>query len=152
MDGATIAFSVLAAIASFVIAALVIGREARRLDSVAPRAVYDFDQAIEFVADRLPPETQARLTFDELRVLLKLHMRWIHEKGLQPADVIDRPQDITDVIVLGEETLTAYLLGKAEESRIEVLDDVDVVHVVRAHLAYFESIGAVGPSASSNDL
>mgnify|MGYP003336911774 FL=1 len=152
MNGATIAFSVLGAVASFVIAAVVIGREARRLDSVAPRAVYDLDQAIEFVADRLPPETQARLTFDELRVLLKLHMRWIHEKGLQPADVIDRPQDITDVIVLGEETLTAYLLGKAEESRIEVLDDVDVVHVVRAHLAYFESIGAVGPSASSNDL
>jgi len=152
MNGATIAFSVLAAIASFVIAAVVIGREARRLDSVAPRAVYDLDQAIEFVADRLPTDTQARLTFDELRVLLKMHMRWIHEKGLQPADVIDRPQDITDVIVLGEETLTAYLLGKAEESRIEVLDDVDVVHVVRAHLAYFESIGAVGPSASSNDL
>jgi hypothetical protein len=152
MDGVTIAFSVLAALASFVIAAVVIGREARRLDSVAPRAVYDLDQAIEFVADRLPAETQARLTFDELRVLLKLHMRWIHDKGLQPADVIDRPQDITDVIVLGEETLTAYLLGKAEESRIEVLDDVDVVHVVRAHLAYFEMIGAIGPSASSNDL
>ena len=152
MDGVTIAFSVLAALASFVIAAVVIGREARRLDSVAPRAVYDLDQALEFVADRLPAETQARLTFDELRVLLKLHMRWIHDKGLQPADVIDRPQDITEVIVLGEETLTAYLLGKAEESRIEVLDDVDVVHVVRAHLAYFEMIGAVGPSASSNDL
>jgi hypothetical protein len=152
MDGVTIAFSVLAALASFVIAAVVIGREARRLDSVAPRAVYDLDQAIEFVADRLPAETQARLTFVELRVLLKLHMRWIHDKGLQPADVIDRPQDIMEVIVLGEETLTAYLLGKAEESRIEVLDDVDVVHVVRAHLAYFEMIGAVGPSASSNDL
>ena len=152
MDGVTIAFSVLAALASFVIAAVVIGREARRLGPVAPRAVYDLDQAIEFVADRLPAETQARLTFDELRVLLKLHMRWVHDKGLQPADVIDRPQDITDVIVLGEETLTAYLLGKAEESRIEVLDDVDVVHVVRAHLAYFEMIGAVGPSASSNDL
>ena len=47
MDGVTIAFSVLAALASFVIAAVVIGREARRLDSVAPRAVYDLDQAIE---------------------------------------------------------------------------------------------------------
>jgi uncharacterized membrane protein len=152
MDGVTIAFSVLAALASFAIAAVVVGREARRLDSVAPRAVYDLDQAIEFVADRLPPDTQARLTFDELRVLLKMHMRWIHDKGLQPADVIDRRQDITDVIVLGEETLTAYLLGKAEESRIEVLDDVDVVHVVRAHLDYFESIGAVGPRASNNDL
>ncbi len=152
VSGVTVVFAVLAAVASFVIAAVVIGREARRLDAVAPRAVYDLDQAIEFVADRLPADTQARLTFEELRTLLKLHMRWLHDKGLQPADVIDRPQDIEEVIVLGEETLTAYLLGKAEEARIEVLDDVDVVHVVRAHLAYFDSIGAVGPSASSNDL
>ena len=45
MDGVTIAFSVLAALASFAIAAVVVGREARRLDSVAPRAVYDLDQA-----------------------------------------------------------------------------------------------------------
>jgi hypothetical protein len=76
----------------------------------------------------------------------------MHDKGLQPADVIDRKQDIDSTLVVGEETLTAYLIGKAEESNIEVLDDVDVVHVVRAHLDYFEAIGAVGPSASTNDL
>jgi hypothetical protein len=35
---------------------------------------------------------------------------------------------------------------------VQLLDDVDVVHVVDAHLAYFEAIGAVGPTASSNDL
>jgi hypothetical protein len=79
-------------------------------------------------------------------------MRWMHEKGLQPADVVDRKQDILSTLVVGEETLTAYLLGMAEETEINVLDDVDIVHVVRAHLAYFEAIGAVGPSASSNDL
>ena len=61
-------------------------------------------------------------------------------------------QDITESVVFGEETLTAYLLGEAAGARIEVLDDVDVVHVVRAHLDYFEAIGAVGPSASSTDL
>jgi hypothetical protein len=76
----------------------------------------------------------------------------MHEKGLQPADVVDRKQDILSTLVVGEETLTAYLLGMAEETKINVLDDVDIVHVVRAHLAYFEAIGAVGPSASSNDL
>jgi hypothetical protein len=79
-------------------------------------------------------------------------MQWMHEKGLQPADVIDRKQDINSTLVVGEETLTAYLIGKAEESNIDVLDDVDLVHVVRAHLDYFEAIGAVGPSASTNDL
>ena len=136
----------------FVIAAIVIGREAHRLDALAPRAVYDIDEATSFVADRLPADSQARLTYAELRKMLVLHMGWLHSKGLQPQDVIDRRQDITESVVFGEETLTAYLLGEAAEARIEVLDDVDVVHVVRAHLDYFEAIGAVGPSASSTDL
>ena len=136
----------------FVIAAIVIGREAHRLDAVAPRAVYDLDEATSFVADRLPADSQARLTYAELRKMLVLHMGWLHSKGLQPQDVIDRRQDITESVVFGEETLTAYLLGQAAQERIEVLDDVDVVHVVRAHLDYFEAIGAVGPSASSTDL
>ena len=129
-----------------------IGREAHRLDALAPRAVYDIDEATSFVADRLPPDSQARLTYAELRKMLVLHMGWLHSKGMQPQDVIDRRQDISESVVFGEETLTAYLLGQAAEARIEILDDVDIVHVVRAHLDYFEAIGAVGPSASSTDL
>jgi hypothetical protein len=147
----TVVFIVVAAVLVFAIASVTIGREARRLDAVAPRAVYEIDEATEFVADRLPPDTQARLTYEELRKLLVLHMRWLHANGLQPSNVVDRRQDIDDVVVVGEETLTAFLLGQAEGARIEVLDDVDVVHVVRAHLAYFDAIGAVGPSATDTD-
>jgi uncharacterized membrane protein YccC len=151
MPAVTILFSIAAAIAVFAIAAITIGREARRLDAVAPRAVYDLDEAVEFVAARLPAESQARLTYDELRKMLKAHMRWLHSKGLQPKDVIDRKQDIAEPVVVGEETVTAYLLGEAESLRIEVLDDVDVLHVVRCHLDYFEAIGAVGPRATDTD-
>jgi len=152
MSAITLVFAALSAVSTFVIAAVVIGREALRLDSVAPRAVYDPDEATKFVADHLPEGTQSRLTYDELRKLLILHMRWMHEKGLQPSDVVDRKQGIDSTLVVGEETLAAYLFGKAEEANIELLDDVDVVHVVRAHLDYFDAIGAVGPSASINDL
>ncbi len=152
MSAVTIVFAVTASICVFVIAAVVIGREAHRLDGVAPRTVYQLDEAIEFVAERLPPDTQARLTLDELRKLLVLHMEWLQLKGLQPRDVVDRPQDIIDVVVVDEDNLTAYLLGEAEKVRVDVLDDVDIVYVVRAHLDYFEAIGAVGPSASSSDL
>ena len=84
--------------------------------------------------------------------MLAMHMAWLELKGLQPRDVIDRRQDITESVIIAEDELTAYLLGNAADARIEVLDDVDVVHVVRAHLDYFEAIGAVGPSASSTDL
>ena len=133
----------------FVVAAVSIGREAHRLDAVAPRAVYMLDDAVAFVAAQLPAESQARLTFDEVQQLLVAHMRWLHAKGLQPRDVIDRPQDIDDELVVSEDTITAWLLGEAERLQIELLDDVDAVRVVQAHLAYFEEIGAVGPRASS---
>ncbi len=140
---------VIAAALVFAIAAVTIGREARRLDSVAPRAIYELEQATQFVADRLPSDTQARLTYAELRKLLVFHMRWLHDRGLQPEGVIDRRQDIVDEVVIDEQTVAAYLLGAAEQNRIEILEDVDVVHVVQAHLEYFSAIGAIGPQ--SND-
>ncbi|NBP50927.1 MAG: hypothetical protein EBU70_07060 [Actinobacteria bacterium] len=148
MDPVTLAFVAASAAATFAIAAVAVGREARRLDAVAPRAVYDPDEAASFVADRLPPSTQSRLTPAELDSLLRLHLRWMHDHGLQPRDVVDRRQDIVDRVVAAEEVLVAHLLGGAAAAGVEVLDDVDVLHVVRAHLAYFEAIGAVGPSAS----
>ena len=147
MELITWVFVVAAAIVTFLIAAVVVGREAHRLDAVAPRSVYLIDEVVEFVAEYLPPETQARLTPDELEQLLTFHMRWLHSKGLQPTNVIDRRQDIADLIVVGEDDLTAYLLGEADRAGIEIIDDVDVVNVVDAHLAYFEAIGAVGPKA-----
>ena len=149
MSAVLIVASIIAAALVFAIAAVIIGREARRLDSVAPRAVYELEQATKFVADNLPSETQARLTFAELRKLLVFHMRWLHDKGLQPAGVVDRRQDIVDEVVIDEQTLTAYLLDAAEKNNIEILDDVDAVYVVKAHLKYFDAIGAIGPQ--SND-
>lgn len=152
MSVVTVIFAIVALVSVFVVASVVIGREAHRLDAVAPRATYQLVEAVNFVAARLPPETQSRLTLDELNKLLLLHMAWMRLQGLQPQNVVDRPQDITETVVVGEETLTAYLLGEAEKAQIDVLEDVDVVYVVRAHLDYLDAIGAVGPSASSTDL
>jgi hypothetical protein len=147
MEPITWVFLVLAAVVTFAIAAGVVGREAHRLDAVAPRSVYVVDEAVEFVAEYLPTESQARLTPDELEQLLTFHMRWLHAKGLQPTNVVDRRQDISDLVIVGEDDLTAYLLAEAERNGVQLLEDVDVVYVVDAHLAYFEAIGAVGPKA-----
>src|SRR5262245_4799969 len=152
MEPVTIVFGVLAAIAVFVIAAVVVGREAHRLDAVAPRVVYRLDEAVDFVADRLPPATQARLTPAELEQLLVFHLRWLHSKGLQPVNVVDRRQDITTPTVITEDTLTGYLLGEADREGVELLDDVDAVAVAEAHLDYLEAIGAVGPPADDPDV
>ena len=152
MPAITWVFVVAAAVAVFVIAAVVVGREAHRLDGVAPRSVYIPEEALEFVAEYLPAESQARLRPDELEQLLTMHMRWLHAKGLQPTNVIDRRQDISTPVVVSEDDVVAYLLGQADQARIEIIDDVDIVNVVDAHLAYFEAIGAVGPPAADPDV
>jgi hypothetical protein len=151
MEPVTIVFAVLAGLAVFVIAAVVVGREAHRLDAVAPRVVYLLDEAVDYVADHLPPASQARLTPAEVEQLLVFHLRWLHAKGLQPVDVVDRRQDIATPTVITEDTLTGYLLGEADREGVELLDDVDAVAVVEAHLDYLAAIGAVGPPADDPD-
>ena len=143
-------FIVIAAIGVFLIAALTIGREARRLDAMAPRAVYQLEQAADFVAMSLPEITQARLTMEELEKLLVLHMNWLHSKGLLPAKAVDQRQDISTPIVVTEDSLIAYLLGESDKAGIQIMDDVDLVNVTDAHLAYFNAIGAVGPVADES--
>jgi hypothetical protein len=148
----TIVFAVVAALVTFAIAAIAVGREAHRLDAVAPRAVYLLDEAVDYVSDRLPPESQARLTPFEVEQLLVFHMQWLHSKGLQPDDVTDRRQDIDETVVINEDALTAYLLGEADRTGIDLLDDVDAFNVAEAHLDYLRAIGAVGPQAPFDDV
>jgi hypothetical protein len=149
MSGVTIFFIVLSAVLVFMIAAGTVGREAHRLDAVAPRVVYEIEEAVQFVADRLPADTQARLTFDEVQVLLREHLNWMATKGLQPEKPVDQVQNISEPVVVDEDILTAHLLAHAGERGVEIVEDVDIVRVVDAHLAYFAAIGAVGPHAEA---
>ena len=152
MSVAGLVLVVVLGVAVFAIAALAIGRESHRLDAIAPRSVYVVEEAVEYVADRLPAVSQAQLTHDDVRMLLVAHMRWLYAKGLQPDDVVDRPQDLTDhPVVVEDTTAVGFLIGESEQAGL-ALDDVDVAHVVDAHLAYFDAIGAVGEEAADPDV
>ena len=101
---------------------------------------------------RLPEASQARLTPEDVDELLRAHLRWMHEHGLQPDKADDARQTIDEQVVISDDALVAYLLAEAERVGVELLDDVDAVNVVDAHLAYFEAIGAVGPQAPLDDV
>ena len=103
------------------------------------------------MADRLPAASQARLTPGEVDELLRAHLRWMHDNGLQPDKAVDARQNSDEHVVISDDALVAYLLSEAERVGVELLDDVDAVNVVDAHLAYFEAIGAVGPQAPLDD-
>ncbi len=103
---------VVAAVIVFVIAAVVIGRESHRLDAVAPRTVYVFEEAVDYVADHLPEASQARLTRDEVARLLRWHMAVLREKGLLPPEVVDRRQDIDAPVVIEDVGVVGALLAE----------------------------------------
>jgi len=152
MEPVTWAFAAVTAMIIFAIAAGTVGREAHRLDAIAPRAAYQLDEAVDFVCDRLPEDSQARLTPEEVEQLLVFHLQWLHSQGLQPDTAVDQVQSIDETVVITEDALTAYLIGESERTGVELLDDVDAVNVVAAHLGYFEAIGAVGPQAPLDDV
>ena len=125
-----IVFAVLAAVLVFVIAAVAIGRETARLSEQSPRPVFDMDEAVEWVADRLPPAVTAELSHDDVRQIL----RWsLDQLSVQPTD---------EVLVVDDETL-AYVLVRARDAG-QRWTEQQIQSVLDVQLAYLEVIGAAG--------
>lgn len=96
-------------------------------------AVFDMAEAVAFIADRLPPETQARISHDDVRWVL-----------LADADLLEAVEGTGEI---DEDEAVARILELADASGRE-LEDRDVVAVVDARLGYLEAIGAIGPQAA----
>ena len=128
----------------FVIAAVVVGREATRLAAQPPRPVFDLETAVTYVADHLPFEVSSQLSHDDVRQLIRWHLDYFRIRGVSANGDTD---EITaaPVVVGGSETVD-YLLGRARDAGLEV--DAPQVHaVVEWQMSYLRSIGAIGPPA-----
>lgn len=161
-----------------VIALVVVGRETARL-AVQPRpAVFDLAEAVEFIADRLPLDTQARISHQDVRWLLLADADLLEEATADPDErrypwsrtprlVAGRPipvrDDRGDVIhpgtdgppdpfgqVVDEDVAVARLLALAEAEGRGLADE-DIAAVLDARVAYLEAIGAVGGRAEGTD-
>ncbi|HEX9682988.1 MAG TPA: hypothetical protein VGA13_07895 [Acidimicrobiales bacterium] len=131
----------------FVIAAVVIGREAHRLDAQPPRAVFNLEEAVEFVARQLPFEVSAEISYDEVRSLLRWHLEFLRRQGATGNG--DGSQSPAPILVGGVEAVD-HLLNRAEATGM-ALESRHAHAVVDAQLAYLETIGVVGPVAEAPD-
>jgi hypothetical protein len=132
----------------FAVAAVVVGREARRLDAVPPRPVFDLDEAVEWVAEHLPFEVSAVLSHDDVRRIIDLNLEFFRTKaasGNGHAAALEGP-----VVVGGAETVE-YVLRRAAALG-ESYTAPQVHAVLDAQMTYLEAIGAIGPEAPENDL
>ncbi len=135
-------FGVLGLVVVVVIGLVVVGRETARLSVAARPAVFDMAEAVDFIADRLPPEAQARLSHDDVRWVLLADADLLERNSAEP--VSDADDDA--FLVVDETDAVARILAIADESGRDLADE-DVVSVLDGRSAYLEAIGAVGPEA-----
>ena len=134
-------WAVLVVVLVFAIAAVVIGREARRLGAEPPRPVFDLDEAVTWVAQHLPFDVSAVLSYDDVRRILDWHLEYLRLRGVSSNG--HGPQTKGPIVVGGAETVD-YVLQRAD---VEGMDyTATQVHaVLEAQMTYLEAIGAVGP-------
>lgn len=132
----------LTALLVFVLAAVSIGVVSGSLARRPRRSVYDLEEAVDFVADRLPDELTAEISYDDVRSVLLFHCDYLAAKGVASERTAD---DIgTALVVVPDDEPTAYVLGRVSDAGLALRDE-DVVTILDAELAYYEAIGAIGP-------
>jgi hypothetical protein len=130
----------------FAVAAVVVGREARRLDAEPPRPVFDPDEAVEWVANHLPFDVSAVLSHDDVRQILDWNLQYFRSKGVSGNG--STPHLDAPIVVGGAETV-AYVLDRAASAGSEFTPE-QVHAVLDAQMSYLEAIGAVGPEAGDD--
>lgn len=138
---------VLGVAAVFAIAAVVIGREARRLAAEPVRRSFDFEEAVTWVCDHVNDAVAAVLSPDDVRQILDWHLEYFRMKGVSGNG--SGPHVDGLVVVTGAETV-GFVLMRAEQEGSEYT--AEQVHaVLDAQMGYLTEIGAVGPVADPDE-
>jgi hypothetical protein len=132
----------IAVVAVVVLGLVVIGRETGRLAARVHPAVFDLEEAVDFIADALPVELASRLTHDDVRWVLRADADLLERSTLEDPE---RARAVVD-----EHDAVARILARADDEG-QVIEDTDVVAILDGRTTYLQAIGAVGPEASDAD-
>ena len=134
-----IVFGVLAALVVFAIAAAAVGTVTGRLAVEHPPTVFSVEEAVRVVGDGLDDEHSARLSYDDVRRVVRWYVEFLDANELTDEEAY---QEGEGLIVIDDADVLAHLQQRAEADPVLSADDVAVVHA--GLVAYVEEIGAVG--------
>ena len=132
-------FWALCALVSFLIAAVAVGSVTGVQAQRPMRAVYVVEDAVTYVADNLPPDVAAQISYDDVRAVIEAQIAYMSRRGLASGRTFDTVAD--DLVVVDEDEPLAWVLGEVEDRD---LSDEQVVIVLRTEAEFQRSIGAVG--------
>ena len=127
-------------LAVVVIALVAVGRIAGQLGSTAKEAIYDRDEAVDYVAELLPDDVTAQLSYEDLATLLQYHLDYLESRGVAHAQGQDA---VAGPAVASEDDALAYVIGRVTESGPEA-EDVWIARIIAGNEQYLRAIGAIG--------
>jgi hypothetical protein len=127
------------------IAAFVVVREAGRVARKPPPALFDLDDAFDWVVANVPDDVAASLTPDDVRRILDFQVEFFRRKGVSANGSTAHPEGL--VVVGGAETVD-YILERCAATGEEYLPE-QIYGVVETQMHYLRTIGAIGPPADA---
>lgn len=125
------------------VAAWLVIREAGRIAKAPPPAIFDLDEAHDWVVAHVPDDVAATLTSDDVRRILEFQLEYFEKKGVSGNG--SGPKT-TGPIVIGGAEAVAYIVERAASTGEAYLPE-QVYGVLETQITYLRSIGAVGPPA-----
>ena len=126
------------------IAFVSVGAAVGRLEHETAPSVYRMAEAVDFVADQLPDEVTARISYDDVRTVLGWHLDWFTSAGLATShgqELGDAAVAVDDMAVADTDAATDAVVARSLEQGGP--DPVDVVCILEAQHAYLAEIGAL---------
>jgi hypothetical protein len=145
---------VVAGLLVFAIAAATVGSTVARLATQPPPAVLKVDDAVDWIADRLPFEVAAEISHADVRRILQWHLDWFDEVGLASEFGEELGGEVVPItsqpVVAVDDEAVDYVVDRAvTEGR--GLTPLQVVCVLDLQLQYLREIGAIGAEADDVD-
>ena len=125
------------------IAAAIVIREAGRIAKEPPPALFDLDEAHDWVVAHVPDAVAATLTSDDVRRILEFQLEYFKKKGVSGNGSSTQP---SGPIVVGGAEAVAYIVDRAATTGEAYLPE-QVYGVLETQVSYLRSIGAIGPPA-----
>jgi hypothetical protein len=133
----------------FAIAAGAVGREAQLLDAVPARPVFDPEEATTWIAEHLPSQVTASLSYDDVQRIVNWTLALLRTSAAVARTSGEVP-DAGRAVIVDEDRAVDHVMGEAARAHL-VLQRDEARTVIVATLDYLEVIGAVGPEPGPDE-
>ena len=126
------------------IAAVLVVREAGRISREPPAALFDPEDAFDWVVDQLPADAAATLTTGDVRRILEFQLEFFQRTGVRNG----KDSTSSGPVVVGGIDQLAYIAERAAATGEAYLPE-QIQAVIDTQLSYLGEIGAIGPPAEA---